>query len=139
MPPTLVTAALIIRDQRILVTRRPQGGRHAGWWEFPGGKLHPDEAPQDGLQREIMEELNLPVAVGRIFEVIHHRYPTGAVLLLFYFCTPLADKIENIEVAEHRWVTAAELTDLRLLPADAPLAERLQSEASEIFQKAPND
>lgn len=129
MLPLLVTAAILQQDQRILLTRRPDGSRHAGLWEFPGGKLDPGESPQQGLAREIREELGIEVEVGEVFDVVYHRYDWGAVLLLAYHCRLRAGEIRNLEVAEHRWVAPAELGSYPILPADLPLIERLQRSA----------
>ena len=126
MLPLLVTAAILQQDQRILLTRRPDGSRHAGLWEFPGGKLDPGESPQQGLAREIREELGIEVEVGEVFDVVYYRYDWGAVLLLAYRCRLRAGQIRNLEVAEHRWVAPAELSSYPILPADLPLIERLQ-------------
>ncbi len=126
MLPLLVTAAILQQDQRILLTRRPDGTRHAGLWEFPGGKLDPGESPREGLQREIREELGIDVEVGEVFDVVYYRYDWGAVLLLAYHCHRLTGEIRNLEVAEHRWVAPADLGCYPILPADVPLIERLQ-------------
>lgn len=125
--PLIVTAAIIRKDGKVLITRRPAGSRDAGRWEFPGGKLNADETPEEGLRRELLEELNLPVRVDRIVQVLHHRYDWGGVLLLFYECTPLADRIDNIEVAEHRFVLPGQLETFDLLEADRPLIGWLQA------------
>lgn len=124
--PLLVAAAIIRRKQHILITRRPGDARHGGGlWEFPGGKLQPDESPEEALRREIREELALPIRVEGIFESTYHRYDWGPVLILSYECTPLSPTIYNIEVAEHRWVLPAELPGFELLPADRPIIEKL--------------
>lgn len=126
MLPLIVTAAIIRRDDKILITRRPGGTRFAGLWEFPGGKLEANESPEAGLAREIREELALAIEVGPIVDVIYHRYDWGPVLLLAYDCTPLGTTILNREVEEHRWVEAGEITSFTFLPADIPLLARLQ-------------
>lgn len=125
MPPLIVTAAVIRKNEHILITRRPDGSAHAGLWEFPGGKLHDDETPEQGLAREIREELGLEIEVGEIFKVVHHGYDWGAVLLLTYLCRPLPGKIENLQVAEHRWVAPAELPQFPFLAADGPIIAKL--------------
>ena len=130
MPPLIVTAAIIRHQGRILVTQRPAGARHGGLWEFPGGKLEAEETPAAALQRELREELGLPVAVGEIFDVIYHRYDWGAVLILAYHCTPLHTEVRNLQVAAHRWLRPAELSALPFLPADLPLIARLQQQRS---------
>jgi 8-oxo-dGTP diphosphatase len=126
MPPLIVTAAIIRHRGRILVTQRPAGTRHAGLWEFPGGKLEADESPIAALERELREELDLAVTVGDIFAVVHHRYDWGAVLLLAYDCIPAHTRIRNLQVAAHRWLHPEALSALPFLPADLPLIERLQ-------------
>lgn len=126
MPPLLVTAAILKQADYILLTRRLDGTRHAGLWEFPGGKLDPGESPQEGLQREIREELGIEVSVGEVFDVVYHRYDWGAVLLLAYHCQQLSGEILNLQVAEHRWVALADLGSYPILPADVPLIQRLQ-------------
>jgi len=125
VPPLIVTAAIIERNDSILITRRPEGSRHAGFWEFPGGKLDDGESPQQGLARELLEELDLPVAVGSLFDAVYYEYDWGPVLILAYRARPLSTHIRNLQVAEHRWVGKAQLGNYQLLPADAPLVTKL--------------
>lgn len=128
MQPLIVTAAIICHQRRVLVTQRPPQVRHGGLWEFPGGKLEAEETPAAALQRELREELALPVEVGEIFAVVHHRYDWGAVLILAYLCTPAHTAVRNLQVSAHRWLYPAELDALPFLPADRPLIERLQQQ-----------
>lgn len=128
MPPLIVTAAIIQRHQQVLITRRLPGTRHAGLWEFPGGKLDDGESPQQGLARELREELDLPIAVGDLFDAVYYEYPWGPVLILAYRAEPLTTTIRNLAVAEHRWVSPAQLDRYPLLPADAPLVARLKQQ-----------
>lgn len=125
MPPLIVTAALLRKDSKILITKRPADKQQGGFWEFPGGKLHSGETPQQALQRELLEELDLPVEVGAIFEVVYHRYDWGPVLILVYECFPLSTVIRNLEVDEHIWITVEQLSNYELLPADLPVVNKL--------------
>lgn len=136
MQPLLVTAAIIEHDARVLVTKRPATGRQGGMWEFPGGKLEPGESPAQALERELLEELDLPVTVGTIFDVVYHRYDWGPILLLAYRCHPAHLHIHNLQVAEHRWLEPRKLEDLPFLPADGPLVARLVAEASGSLPKS---
>ncbi|PLX95562.1 MAG: (deoxy)nucleoside triphosphate pyrophosphohydrolase [Desulfuromonas sp.] len=124
--PLLVTAAIIEQQGRVLVTRRPADKRHPLAWEFPGGKMEADETPEQALQRELQEELAIEVVVESIFDVAFYRYDWGAVLILAYRCRWENGAIKHLEVDDHRWVTAAELGEMQMLPADQPLVERLQ-------------
>ncbi|MBN2428166.1 MAG: (deoxy)nucleoside triphosphate pyrophosphohydrolase [Deltaproteobacteria bacterium] len=125
MQPLIVTAAILRDNNRILITRRPDGKPHAHMWEFPGGKLDKNESPEQCLYREIGEELGIAIEVKSIFEVVYHRYDWGPVLILAYECLSLGGEIRNIEVAEHRWVHPAGLAGFPILPADRPIIEKL--------------
>jgi 8-oxo-dGTP diphosphatase len=125
MLPIIVTAAVIRRDDSVLITKRLETSRHGGLWEFPGGKLDPNESPQEGLRREIREELDIDIEVETILEVVYYRYPQGTVLILAYNCKHLSGEIRNLEVAEHRWVPTTMLGEYPLLPADDPIVARI--------------
>lgn len=60
----LVAAAVVVSPQGFWLVRRAPGRSHAGMWEFPGGKVEPGETPQQALQREMWEELQVQVRVG---------------------------------------------------------------------------
>jgi len=126
MLPLIVTAAIIVRDDCVLITRRPAGSRHAGFWEFPGGKLEDGESPEQCLARELLEELDLPIAVGELVDAVYYEYDWGPVLILAYRARPLANTIRNLEVAEHCWVSLELIDTYQLLPADAPLVAKLK-------------
>jgi len=128
MFPLLVTAAIIIHDGRVLLTRRKADVPYPHLWEFPGGKLEPEEDPRDCIVREIWEELAIEVAVTGVYDVIYHRYPERAVLVLAYSCTWLSGEIVDLDVAEHCWSPPRDLMRFRLLPADIPLAEKIRGE-----------
>ena len=123
--PLLVTAAVIFDGENVLITRRPEGKRHAGFWEFPGGKVDPGESPEIALKRELLEELDVEINVNRVFEVVYYRYEWGAVLILAYACQLLSGPLRNLGVAEHRWVAPTDLESFSILPADKPIIERL--------------
>jgi len=127
MFPLIVTAAIIRKNETVLLTLRPETSRHGGMWEFPGGKLTPNESPRECLHREILEELGIEVAVGNIFDVVYFRYPQGPVLILAFECQHQTGTIRNLEVAEHRWVALNDLTNYAILPADLPIIEKLRA------------
>jgi len=128
MFPLLVTAAVIIHNGKVLLTKRKANVPYPLLWEFPGGKVEPGEDPRDCIIREIREELAIEVAVTEIYEVVYHKYPERAVLVLAYQCQWLKGEIIDLDVAEHCWLHPSDLMLFKLLPADIPLAEKICGE-----------
>jgi 8-oxo-dGTP diphosphatase len=125
--PLLVTAAVILDGEKVLITRRPEHKSHAGLWEFPGGKVDPGESPEEALCREMREELDVDIQVTGIFEVAFYRYDWGPVLILAYHCRLLTNDLRDIGVAEHRWVHPRDLSGFSILAADQPIINRLNN------------
>ncbi len=125
--PVVVAAAVVIRDGRVLLTRRAAGQHLAGMWEFPGGKLEDGESPEEALVRECREECGIDVEVAGILDVTHHRYPKKNVLLLFYRCGLRAGEVRHLQVADHAWVAPSELDRYPLPPADERVVARIQA------------
>jgi 8-oxo-dGTP diphosphatase len=125
----LVVAALV-RDGagRVLLTRRRADQPMPLLWELPGGKVEPGESPSEALEREIREELGCRAHVGRIDDVVFHRYPEFDLLMLVYACR-LEGEPRAVEVDALAWVEPRALGGYEVLPADVPLVERLAREA----------
>ena len=124
---TVVAAAVIIEDHRVLLTRRPEGQHLAGLWEFPGGKLEDGESPEQAVVRECREECGSEDEVFEIFDVTHHRYPDQDVLLLFYRCELRGGPVRHLQIADHAWVAPSDLDEYPLSPADVRVVARLQA------------
>ena len=82
-----VTAAVIVRQGRILLARRADHGHLDGKWEFPGGKIEPGETPEECLARELAEEFGITAVIGRAITQVMHSYDTGTIHLLVYRVT----------------------------------------------------
>jgi len=120
----IVVAAVIEANHRFLVTRRQPGVHLAGLWEFPGGKIDPDEPHADALRRELKEELDVDVAVGEPLYTTVHAYDDRTVELHFYQCA-LKGEPRPLMGQEMRWVPRDELGQLGFPPADTELIEML--------------
>jgi 8-oxo-dGTP diphosphatase len=120
-----VVGAVLQRDGLILAARRGAGMTQSGLWEFPGGKVEPDETPADALRREIAEELGCTVDVGAHVATCEHENGSGVVILDTYRCTLVAGEPRALEHAEIRWLTPEQLADLPWSPADLPTVRRL--------------
>jgi 8-oxo-dGTP diphosphatase len=124
----LVVAGLCVRDGLVLITQRRADQALPLQWEFPGGKIEAGESPEVALARELREEIGVDVAVGRIWDVLFHAYPEYDVLMLVYRCTITRGEPACVEVADLAWRRPDELGGYDILPADAPLVERLRVE-----------
>jgi 8-oxo-dGTP diphosphatase len=120
----IVTAALVQRDGRFLVTRRLKSVHLAGYWEFPGGKCEPHEEREACLHREILEELGVDVVVNELVYETSHAYEDRVVELYFFNCT-LTGEPRPLLGQDMRWVPRTELRTLEFPPADTELIEFL--------------
>jgi 8-oxo-dGTP diphosphatase len=125
---TLVAAAIIIEDGRVLLTQRKPGTHLEGLWELPGGKVEEGEDPRDALVRELREELGIAVDVGDIAHVTFHRYPAKTVLLLFYEARRRRDSAapSALDVADFTWATRDALDPARFPPADVAVLDKVR-------------
>lgn len=122
-----VSAALIFRGGKLLITQRQASSHLGGLWEFPGGKREPGETFEQSLVREIREELGVDIAVGELFEEIRHDYAEKSVHLKFFRCQLLAGKPQPLDCAAVKWIGKAELAAHEFPAADARLLEKLKS------------
>lgn len=120
-----VIAALVRRTDRYLVGRRPEGKRHGGLWEFPGGKLLDGEDWLAAARRELAEELRIDVvSVGELrLTATDPDSPFDIHFVDVEVATPSVP--EALEHSEIGWFTADELHALPMAPADAQMVSRL--------------
>ncbi len=120
-----VTAAVIAREGRILILRRAPGQKHAGFWEFPGGKVEPGETAEACLARELQEELGISGQVGSHIMDSPYAYPGGAInLRAFRFDWGGGELHLRVHDAA-AWCLPCELPGYALTPADIPVAQAL--------------
>ena len=123
----VVACALVDPDGRILLARRPEDKAMAGLWEFPGGKVHPGELPEDALIRELGEELGIDVTMACLAPLTFasHTYETFHLLMPLYVCRKWCGTVTAKEGQELKWVKPARLRDYPMPPADIPLIGHL--------------
>ncbi|MDP9195770.1 MAG: 8-oxo-dGTP diphosphatase MutT [Pseudomonadota bacterium] len=124
MPLVLVAAVVLVdADGRILLARRPEGKSMAGLWEFPGGKVHEGETPEQALVRELAEELDITTRTGCLFPLTFasHRYDSFHLLMPLYVCRTWEGTPVPREGQELAWVWPRDLGNWSMPPADIPL------------------
>lgn len=119
-----VMAAVVEREGRYMICRRGPGRRLEGVWEFPGGKLETGETPEQGLARELREELKIETQVGRILDA-QLESEFNEFLILYYLVRITAGAPAMTEHSEIRYVLPGELMEYEFSTADARVAAKL--------------
>lgn len=127
-----VVAGIIWRDEQptakghFLIAQRPLDGMLGGLWEFPGGKLEPGESLQEALRREIREELVLEILPGRFLIQVDHAYTHFRITLHAFHAAYTGGEPTHIGVADHAWVTLADLDDYAFAVTDRKIIAALR-------------
>lgn len=111
LPHYDIAAGIIWHDGHILIARRPPHSSLGGLWEFPGGKREPGESLEGCLVREVREELDIEVRVGRLLKRVRHSYASFRITLHAYHCRYVSGEPQTIDCTAWRWVTPQELGD----------------------------
>jgi 8-oxo-dGTP diphosphatase len=127
--------AAVIRDPkrhpgRIFATARGYG-EYKGWWEFPGGKIEAGETPEEAIVREIREELAATIRVSELFLTVEYDYERFHLSMDCFYAEVAAGKLTLREAAEARWLAPEEFGDVRWLPADREVVERMMDAGKE--------
>jgi 8-oxo-dGTP diphosphatase len=121
-----VVAALIERDNKVLICQRAKEQPMALKWEFPGGKIEPGEEEPAALRRELDEELGISATIGeKVASVEHHYKKGGAVALHFYRVREYEGEMENRIFEQIRWVDRRQLPRFDFLDADRDIVRQL--------------
>lgn len=121
-----VTCAIIKHEEKILICQRSDAMKLPLKWEFPGGKVEPDENERATIVREIKEELHLDIEVTQRLEPVEYDYPTFRIRLIPFIARLLGGSLKLEEHAQALWVSVEELDDYDWAPADVPIVEQLK-------------
>jgi 8-oxo-dGTP diphosphatase len=117
----LVVAAIIEKEDFVLLARRKFGKHLAGFWEFPGGKIEQNESPQESLKRELFEELELITEVGSYIGCSEYIYDADKIKLLGYKVTVISGDFNLVDHDKIEWVKIHDVLSYKLAPADIPI------------------
>ena len=133
LPHKRIGVAVITDDQgNILIDRRKQEGLLGGLWEFPGGKIEPNETVEDCVSREIKEELDIEILVGSHLITIEHTYTHFKVTLNVFNCKHLSGDPKPLESDEVKWVTLDEIDQYPFPKANSQIIEAIRDQAKEL-------
>ena len=122
-----VVAAIIRKGDKIFATQRGYGD-WKDWWELPGGKVEEGESREQALVREIREELDAEIRVDQFLTTIEWDYHQFHLTMHCYLCSLLTKALHLNEHEAARWLGAAELSEVRWLPADERLLPLIAKE-----------
>ena len=122
-----VVAAIIRKGDNIFATQRGYGD-FKDWWEFPGGKMEAGETPEEALKREIREGLSTEISVDEFLCTVEYDYPTFHLTMHCYLCSLLTEALHLNEHEAAKWLSNEELDNVKWLPADLEVVERIKDE-----------
>jgi len=124
--PLLVTAAIIEKEGRFLITQRPEEKHNGGRWEFPGGTVEFGEDLRKCLEREIEEELGIKISAQEPFEYSSHVYDEKKhIVLLGFHCKYVSGEIQKKDIGDFKWVKPEEMKNYDITEADSPFVSKL--------------
>ena len=112
-----VVAAVLVRDGRVFATQRGYG-EFKDKWEFPGGKMEAGESREEALRREIREELDTEINIGKPLCTVEYDYPAFHLTMHCYLCSVVSGTLVLKEHESARWLPAEALESVDWLPAD---------------------
>ena len=120
-----VVAAVIRKGNYVFATQRGYG-EYKDWWEFPGGKIEEGETPEYALVREIKEELDSDITVGKFLTTVEHDYPSFHLSMDCYWCNVKSGKLTLLEHEAAKWLPLDDLWQVDWLPADVKVVEAIE-------------
>lgn len=120
-----VSAAIIMKDNKIFVTQRGYG-EFKDWWEFPGGKIEEGETPEECLKREIKEELEADINIDKYLCTVEYDYPNFHLKMECFICSLIDGHLELVEAEDAKFITKDQLDNIDFLPADLLAVKELK-------------
>jgi len=124
----VAACALIDRDGRVLLAKRPEDAAMGGLWEFPGGKLQDGETPETALVRELREELAIETEQSCLAPIGFASEGLGEIHLLMplFVCRKWQGRAQPLVHSALKWVMPGDMLDYEMPAADKPLAAQLR-------------
>lgn len=122
-----VVCGIINKNDKILVCRIKSEKKLGGYWEFPGGKIESNENAQEALERELVEELDMKVNVLSYFATSVHKYEKFTIELIAYKCEFIEANFKLSDHDKYEWKSVDQIINMKLAPADIPIAEKLMN------------
>ena len=120
-----VVAAIIKKDNKILATKRGYG-EFINMWEFPGGKIEPNETKEQALIREIKEELDCTIEPTKFALNLEYQYPTFYLKMDCFEAIITEGTPKLLEHNDAKWLAKSQLDEVNWIPADLTIIDYLK-------------
>jgi 8-oxo-dGTP diphosphatase len=120
-----VVAAIIIKNNCVLIARRAASKSFPGKWEFPVGKVENREGYEDALKRELHEEFGIEVSIGNYLYTNEHDYGKFQIKLFFYFVKHIGGDFHLKDHDKIEWVRISDVLTYDMAEADIPVIEKI--------------
>ena len=120
-----VVAAVIFRENKILIARRKKGKHLESCWEYPGGKTEKNEEEKKALKRELKEEFNIEASIDKYLTESFHEYENVNINLKAYL---VRDFLGDFKLSDHdkiEWIKIEGIKKYDFAPADIPINDYL--------------
>ena len=122
-----VTAGIIYYQDKILIAQRRKDKSLGGLWEFPGGKIEAGETCEQTLAREIKEEFDIQIDVGKYLMEHTFAYPDFDLKMYVYQASWNGNgEIKICDHEQYAFVSIDEMADYTFAGADIPVIEFLK-------------
>ena len=121
----VVIGIIINTENKLLLNKRKKNTTLSGYWEFPGGKIKPNETPDQALSRELFEELGIKIGTTDPLDSIEYQYAVHDVVLLPFRIIDYTGKPKGLEGQELMWCSVNRLQNVNILPANRFFIEML--------------
>ncbi len=125
-----VVAALIWRNDKFMICRRPAHKARGLLWEFVGGKVEKGETKEEALIRECREELDVALSVGEVFCDVVHEYPDIVVHLTVFNAVISEGEPKKLEHDDIKWINSSEIPFYDFCPADVEILEKIKEKTN---------
>ena len=126
-----VVAALIKKDNKILIAKRSTGNKDViGKWEFPGGKVEENETEKQAIEREIKEEFDILVRAEKFITNVISKDKKSEIDLKLYLCKYIDGKIKLNDHSDYKWVDKDDILDFDLADLDVELVRKMEDKYS---------
>jgi len=122
-----VTAAILVKDNKIIIAKRGPNDRLANKWEFPGGKVENNETPEQCLKREMKEEFDIDVSVGEYLGSSIFHYDHISIELMAYRTYWENGEIDLKDHDDFKWISLEQLVEFDFAPADMVFVKNLKN------------